>query len=146
MAYAQKTGQTLKTSNLDCSNLDGVVNAPDGIVAAGAYNSAGGADTISASELLAGYHYDGAAGGAVALTLPNVADLQAALLARGIASEAGMSLPLCTVNVTDANNLTVTAGTGGTVVGTAAVNNTAAAVQVVFTAANTYNAFVLALA
>jgi len=100
-------------------------------------NVAGGAAAITAAQLCDGYTYLGAAGGAVALTLPAIADVQTELAARGVTSAAGTRVPDVLVVVTDANALTVTAGAGGTVVGTAAVNNSVATVKTVFTAAAT---------
>ena len=100
-------------------------------------NVAGGAAVITAAQLCDGYTYLGVAGGAVTLTLPAIADVQTELLARGVTSAAGTRVPDVLVVVTDANALTVTAGAGGTVVGTAAVNNSVATVKTVFTAAAT---------
>lgn len=96
-------------------------------------DTSGGAQTVSVSEFLQGYYYVGAAGGGVALTLPDKADIAAALTAQGISAPSGYRLPPLVIDVSDANALTVTAGTGGTVLGTAAVNNTCAVVHSVFT-------------
>lgn len=112
--------------------------------AQGTYNAAGGVATITAAQLLGGYTYVGAAGGGVALNLPTAVAVQAALLAKGITSAAGLRLPPILVAVTDANALTVTAGGGDTTVrGTAAVNNTTASVHFVYSAAATADAIVV---
>jgi hypothetical protein len=95
----------------------------------------GGADTITAAQIINGYAYVGAAGGSVALTLPGADAIQTALTAMGITSAAGTRLPPLIVEVTDANALTVTAGTGETVHGTAAVNNKTAIIHYIFTGA-----------
>lgn len=107
-------------------------------------NTAGGAATITAAQLVAGYTYHGAAGGAVALTLPTVADVNVELAAKGIQPYAGyrLSNPVI-VYVSDANNLTVTAGTGFTVTGTAAVNQETAVVHIVYTSATAARAIVV---
>ena len=60
----------------------------------------------------------------------------------GITSAAGTRLPPLIVEVTDANALTVTAGTGETVHGTAAINNNTAIIHYIFTATNTAVAIV----
>jgi hypothetical protein len=99
---------------------------------------AGAGDALTAAELIDGYTYIGtAAGGGSALTMPDIADVQAALLAAGIVSAAGLRLPPALISEGGGGNLTVTAGAGGTVVGTAAVNNATAVVHTVFTAAAT---------
>lgn len=101
------------------------------------YNAAGGVATVSASQLVGGYVYNGAAGGAVALNLPTVAQITTALGANILpptGSRVGFTwgVPLL-VSVSDANNLTLTPGTGLTVVGAAAVNNTQARFTLVYT-------------
>jgi len=102
----------------------------------------GGAQTITAAELVGGYTYDGAAGAAVALTLPTAALIQTALLAKGITSADGLRLPPILVNVTDAFVVTVTLGVGGTVQGKATIDGGNGMVFVVFTSATTYDAYV----
>jgi len=111
----------------------------------GVYNAAGGLATLTAAQLLGGYVYVGAAGGNVALTLPGAAAVQAALLAKGITSAAGLRLQPILVMDTDAgaNTITVTAGAGETVHGTAVINNDSAAIHYVFTAAATAVALVV---
>lgn len=110
-----------------------------------AVNTEGGAATITAAQLVAGYTYVGAAGGAVALTLPTVAAVNAVLAAKGIQPYAGYRLPQpIIVYVSDSNNLTVTAGTGFTVTGTAAVNAETAVVHIVYKSASAARAIVVA--
>jgi hypothetical protein len=130
------------------ADVSGSLNVNGGItgsalIGTGTLNTAGGAAVISAAQLLGGYSYAGAAGGAVALTLPDAASVQAALAAVGVTSAAGTRLvnPI-SIDVSDANDLTVTAGAGVTVLGTAAVNNTSAVVHITFTGAAAYNAVV----
>lgn len=108
-------------------------------------NTDGGAATITAAELVAGYTYHGAAGASVALTLPTVAAVNAVLAAKGIRPYAGYRLPQpILIFVTDANALTVTAGTGFTVIGKAvAVNDETAAVYIVYTSATAAKAIVV---
>jgi len=105
-------------------------------------DAAGGAQTITAAELISGYMYNGAAGADVALTLPGADAVQTALLADGIVTAAGYKLPSISINVTDAFNLTVTAGTGETVIGPS-INNNTAKVEYIFTAAATATATVI---
>lgn len=131
------------------ADVSGSLNVNGGITGAavigsGTLNTAGGAAAITAAQLLGGYSYAGAAGGAVALTLPSAASVQAALAAVGVTSAAGTRLvnPI-SIDVSDANALTVTAGAGVTVLGTAAVNNTSAVVHITFTGAAAYNAVVV---
>jgi len=100
-------------------------------------NAAGGLAVLTADDLIQGYHYIGAAGGAVALTMPDTADVVNALVAAGVTPVAGTILPLTIVQNTDANNLTITAGANGTVVGTAVVASNTAQIRTVFTAAGT---------
>ena len=103
------------------------------------YNTAGGAATVSAAELIRGYHYKGVSGGAVTLTLPAIADVQTELAAQGITTAAGMKLiSEVVVNETGgANAITITAGVGGTVDGTAAITGAVAVVRTLFISANT---------
>lgn len=96
-------------------------------------NATGGAATLTAAQLIDGYVYDGAAGGSVALTLPDKADVLAEYQARGMTPAAGWVLPDLVANVTDANALTLTAGTGGAVDGTVAVNDGCGIFKVVLT-------------
>lgn len=105
----------------------------------GTLDTAGGAQTISAAELISGYTYRGAAGGGVALTFPTATAVQTALAAKNITTAAGLRLPDVIVSVTDANNLTITAGDGTeTVVATdAAINNETAVCKYVFSGAAT---------
>ena len=105
----------------------------------GTYNAAGGAAVVTAAQLIGGYSYVGAAGGGVAITLPGAANTAAALLAKGIVAAAGLRLPPILIEVTDANNLTVTANAAAdeTLHGTVAINNITAAVHYVFTGAAT---------
>mgnify|MGYP006906343768 FL=1 len=102
----------------------------------------GGAKTITAAQIINGYAYVGVAGSSVALTLPGADAIQTALAAMGITSAAGTRLPPLIVEVTDANDLTVTAGTGETVHGTAAVNNKTAIIHYIFTGADSAVAIV----
>lgn len=110
----------------------------------GNLNTAGGAASPTAAQVMNGYTYVGAAGAAVALTLPTGAALQAALLSVGVVSGAGVRLlnPL-SIDVTDAFALTVTGAAGATVAGSAAVNNTSAVVHITFSAAAAYTAVVV---
>ena len=104
---------------------------------------AGGVQTMSAAEMCNGYYYKGAAGGGVALTTAAAADIQTYLAARGITTAAGMCLPDVLIDVSDANALTVTAGAGFTVLGSAAVNNVGAVCKVIFTGAATADIIVV---
>jgi hypothetical protein len=101
----------------------------------------GGARSITAAELINGFAYIGAPGGAVALTFPGASTattgVQAVLAAMGITSAAGTRLPPIIVAATGANNLTVTAGAGETIYGTAAINNKNAIINYIFTGAAT---------
>jgi len=101
------------------------------------YNTTNGAATVSANQLVGGYVYNANAGAAVALTLPTVAQITTALGANVLPPEGfrvgfTWGVPLL-VNVGDANNLTLTPGTGLTIVGAAAVNNTTARFTLVYT-------------
>ena len=97
--------------------------------------TAGGIQAVSATQLVNGYVYNGAAGGATTLTLPTAALVQTYLATLGITSAAGLRLPDISVRVSDANPLTVTGAAGTTVVGTVAVNAKTAVCKVVFTGA-----------
>jgi len=120
------------------TQFDANVSVGGALVSTGTHDVAGGAQTVSAAELVTGYSYSGAAGGAVALTIPAATAVQAELASRGITSAAGMRMPIMFVNVTDANNLTVTAADGTvTILGTAAINNLCASLMYVFTGAAT---------
>ena len=103
----------------------------------------GGTGTITAAQLIAGFAYSGAAGGSVGLTFPGTDTVQTALAAMGVTSAAGTMLPPIPVFVSDSNNLTVTAGTGETVRGTAAINNETAIIYYVFTGAATADIIVV---
>lgn len=117
--------------------LASTVVVGNGLTTTGTVDTTGGAQTITADELIRGYTYTAAAGGAVALTLPGADAVQAELATRNITSAAGMRLPPIIIDVSDANNLTVTAGTGETILGSPVVNNTCAVAHYVFTAAAT---------
>ena len=104
----------------------------------------GGADSVTAAQILQGYSYHGiAGGGAATLTMPDAADINTLLIARGITPAAGDSLPVMYVTVTDANDLTVTAGAGGTVTGTAAINATETTILPIYTAAAAITFYVM---
>ena len=112
----------------------GVTRLNGGTVTQGTVvDTSDGAQNISAAELINGYMYLGAAGGGVALTFPGADAVKTALAAMGISTAAGTRLPPVIVEVTDANNLTVTAGTDETVHGTAAINNGTATIHYVYT-------------
>ena len=122
---------------------DGVSRFNGGSITQGTtVETGGGAKTITAAQIINGYAYVGAAGSSVALTLPGADAIQTALAAMGITSAAGTRLPPLIVEVTDANDLTVTAGTGETVHGTAAVNNKTAIIHYIFTGADSAVAIV----
>lgn len=106
-------------------------------------DATGGAIGVTATQLIGGYSYIGAAGAGVALTMPAAADVQAELLTHNITSAAGLRLTPIWIEVTDANDLTVTAAGGGTVHGTAAVNDTTAQVLPIFSAAATIDFLVI---
>jgi len=127
-------GSSLADLVLECD----AILAKESSVVQGTYDAAGGAQSVSAAELLGGYVYNGAAGGGVALTLPAVADVIAALAAKDITAAAGMRLPSMVIRVSDANNLTVTGNTGTTVVaqGDAVLNAEIGMVHLVFTSAS----------
>lgn len=102
-----------------------------------AYVTAGGAQVITATQLVDGYCYNGAAGGAQTLTLPSAILVADVLIGRGITPTLGMSLQPVIIDDTDAgaNALTVTAGANFTVVGGPAgiVDNQTAIVYCFFT-------------
>jgi len=110
----------------------------------GTYATNAGAFAVTAAQLISGFTNTGAAGGAVALTLPGADAVQTALAAKGITSAAGLRLPPMVIEVTDANALTVTAAAAAneTVHG-GAINNTTAVVHYVFTGAATADVFVV---
>jgi hypothetical protein len=97
----------------------------------------GGAQTPSSLVTLQGFLYNGAAGGAVNLTLPDVTDIVTVAGVLGHTPLApGSTLGDSLINVTDANNLTIVAGVGGTVVGNAVVNNGTVILRTVITQVN----------
>ena len=106
-------------------------------------DATGGAVVVTATQLIGGYTYIGAAGAGVALTMPAAADVQAELATHNITSAAGLRLTPIWIEVTDANNLTVTAAAGGTVHGTAAVNDGTAQVLPIFSGAATIDFLVI---
>ncbi|MBU0706635.1 DUF4097 domain-containing protein [Patescibacteria group bacterium] len=115
----------------------GYVHGLAAIVGEGTYTPLGGAYTPTTADFVGGFVYHGAAGGAVALNLPDIADVQTALAAATITTIRGTILPLSAVVVTDANNLTITAGLGGAMLGNAVVNNRTAFIMTMFTNTNT---------
>ena len=103
-----------------------------------AYNGGGGAVNLTAAQVIGGYTYIGAAGAAVNFTYPGAAAVQTELAAKGITSLAGLRIePSVLIVNTDpgANAITVTAGAGETVYGTAAIpaGGASATVHYVFT-------------
>lgn len=144
-ATALTTGSALRingTANKMAISLDGVSRFNGGSITQGAtVYTAGGAKSITALELINGFAYIGAPGGAVLLTFPGASTattgVQAVLAAMGITSAAGTRLPPIIVSATGANNLTVTGGTGDSISGTAAINNKTAIIHYIFTGATT---------
>ena len=125
------------------TTVAGNLNVSGGSIIQGTTVETGGTGaSITAAQIIHGYAYVGAAGGSVALTLPGADAIQTALSNIGITSAAGTRLPPLIVEVTDANDLTVTAGTGETVHGTAAINNKTAIIHYIFTGAATAVAIV----
>lgn len=106
------------------------------------YYTTGGGYSPSANQVCKGFIYNGAAGGAVVLQLPTAIQLVSQATTNfgtGPIGGAGayFALPMSVINVTDANNLTITAGVGGTVLGTAIVNNESALLFTFFNSGNT---------
>lgn len=128
--YLQLNGISDGSGNIQCKKD---MQFESGYLTVATRDTTGGARSVSAAQLLDGYIYDAAAGSSVALTLPDKADVLTEMGNRGIVPSAGMVLPDLVANVTDANALTLTAGTGGAVDGTVAVNNKCAIFKVVLT-------------
>ena len=141
-ATAITTGSALKitaVANTMGINVDAGVSRFNGgsITQGTTVETGGGAQSPSAIQLINGYAYVGAAAAGVNLTLPGADAIQTALTNMGIISAAGTRLPPIIIVVTDANNLTVSGGTGETVHGTAAINNKTAIIHYIFTGAAT---------
>lgn len=146
-ADALTTGSSLKitaAANKMGINVDAGVSRFNGgsITQGTTVETGGGAKTITASQIINGYAYIGAAGGSVDLTLPGADAIQTALANMGITSAAGTRLPPLIVEVTDANGLTLKPETGETVHGTAIINNKTAIIHYIFTGAATAVAIV----
>lgn len=134
---------SLKVGGIDINDMSGTALYQSGYTV----DTAGGAQTITAAELVHGYYYKGDPGAGVALTMPTAASVQAYLLTRGITSVAGMRLRDILIDVTTANALTVTGNTGVSVLGagaatTVAVNDKGAVCRVIFTGAATIDVIV----
>jgi hypothetical protein len=103
-----------------------------------------GAATVTATQLVEGFSYIGAAGGAVALQLPTATLIIAELLSKNVVAATGVTLPPTYIDVTDANTLTVTTATGITLAGTPQINNNSATINYIFTSATAITATIVA--
>lgn len=104
----------------------------------GAYATTVGAIVLTAAQVIGGYTLVTTEVGNVTITWPGAAVVQAALLAKGVTSAAGLRLPpVVLLEIGNLQTLTVTAGAGETVRGTAIVDDTSAEVHYVFSGAAT---------
>lgn len=120
-----------------------ISNIVGGVINSGYTIDTAGAATVTATQLVDGFSYVGAAGASVTLQLPTAALIVTDLLSRKISPATGMTLPTTYIDVTDANTLTITTAAGITLAGTPQINNNSASVNYIFTSATTITATIV---